>query len=41
MKTAKLMGETSEGLLLAASLEDGSPLLAGFDQDVPPGSRVS
>ena len=40
LKPAKLMGIESNGMVLAASPEGGKPTLIGFDQDVPPGSRV-
>ncbi len=36
----KLRGLTSNGMLLAASLEGGSPVLAGFLEDVPVGARL-
>jgi methionyl-tRNA synthetase len=37
---AKLMGIESNGMVLAASPEDGKPTLVSFDGDVPPGTRV-
>ena len=40
LKPAKLMGIESNGMVLAASAEGGKPILVGFDQDVPPGTRV-
>jgi methionyl-tRNA synthetase len=40
LKPAKLMGIESNGMVLAASPEGGRPTLVGFDQDVPPGTRV-
>jgi methionyl-tRNA synthetase len=40
LKPAKLMGIESNGMVLAASPEGGKPTLAGFDADVPPGTRV-
>ena len=40
LKPAKLMGIESNGMVLAGSPEGGKPTLVGFDQDVPPGSRV-
>jgi len=40
LKPAKLMGIESNGMVLAASPEGGKPTLVGFDQDVPPGTRV-
>jgi len=36
----KMRGLESNGMLLAASLEGGSPVLAGFLEDVPLGSRL-
>jgi methionyl-tRNA synthetase len=40
LKSAKLMGIESNGMVLAASPDGGKPTLVGFDQDVPPGARV-
>ena len=40
LKPAKLMGIESNGMVLAGSPDGGRPTLVGFDQDVPPGSRV-
>ena len=40
LKPAKLMGIESNGMVLAASPEGGKPILVGFDQDVPPGTRI-
>lgn len=40
LKPAKLMGIESNGMVLAASPDGGPPTLIGFDQPVPPGSRV-
>lgn len=39
LEPAKLMGEESQGMLLAGSL-DGKPILATFDQEIPPGTKV-
>lgn len=36
---ARIRGVESQGMLLAADL-DGRPILAVFDDDVPPGTRV-
>ena len=36
----KLRGIPSNGMLLAASLEEGNPVLAGFLEDVPVGARL-
>ena len=38
---AKLMGVQSQGMLLAASTEDGALDLVAVSPDIPPGSRVS
>jgi methionyl-tRNA synthetase len=40
LKPAKLMGIESNGMVLAASVDDGRPILVAFDQEVPPGARV-
>jgi methionyl-tRNA synthetase len=40
LKPAKLMGIESNGMVLAASPDGGKPSLVGFDQEVPPGTRV-
>jgi methionyl-tRNA synthetase len=40
LQPAKLMGIESNGMVLAGSPDGGKPVLVGFDQDVPPGSRV-
>jgi methionyl-tRNA synthetase len=40
LKPAKLMGVESNGMVLAASPEDGKPLLLGFEEAPPPGTRV-
>jgi methionyl-tRNA synthetase len=39
LKPAKLRGVASEGMLLAADL-DGRPIIATFEEDVKPGTRV-
>jgi len=39
LKPARLRGVESQGMLLAADLE-GKPILATFDEEVPPGTRV-
>ncbi len=39
LKPARLRGVESQGMLLAADL-DGKPVLATFDEDVPPGTQV-
>ena len=40
LKPAKLMGIESNGMVLAASPEDGKPMLLGFDEPPAPGTRV-
>jgi methionyl-tRNA synthetase len=40
LKPAKLMGIESNGMVLAASPDGGKPILAGFDQEIPPGTKV-
>ena len=40
LQPAKLMGVESNGMVLAASPDGGKPTLIGFDEAVPPGSRV-
>ena len=40
LKPAKLMGIESNGMVLAASADGGRPTLVGFDQEIPPGTRV-
>lgn len=39
LKPAKIRGVESQGMLLAADL-DGRPIVASFDEDIPPGTRV-
>jgi methionine--tRNA ligase beta chain len=39
LKPARIRGVESNGMLLAGDL-DGRPILAGFDEDVPLGTRV-
>lgn len=39
LKPARIRGIVSDGMLLAADL-DGKPIVATFDRDVPPGTRV-
>ena len=36
----KLRGMESNGMIVAASLEGGKPVLAGFLEDVPVGARL-
>ena len=40
LKPARLMGIESNGMALAASPEGGKPMLVGFDEAPPLGSRV-
>jgi methionyl-tRNA synthetase len=40
LKPAKLMGIESDGMVLAASPEGGKPVVVGFDEAPPLGSRV-
>jgi methionyl-tRNA synthetase len=40
LQPRKLRGLTSQGMILAASLGDGAPVLAGFLEDVPIGARL-
>ena len=39
LKPARIRGVESQGMLLAADLE-GRPIVATFDEEVPPGTRV-
>ena len=36
----KLRGLESQGMIVAASVDNGTPVLAGFLEDVPPGARL-
>lgn len=40
LQPRKLRGIESNGMIVAASLEGGSPVLAAFLEDVPPGARL-
>jgi methionyl-tRNA synthetase len=40
LEPRKLRGVTSQGMIVAASLEGGPPVLAGFLEDVPVGARL-
>jgi methionyl-tRNA synthetase len=40
LEPRKLRGLTSQGMIVAASLEGGSPVLAGFLESVPVGARL-
>jgi methionyl-tRNA synthetase len=41
LQPAKLRGEVSEGMLLAATGPDGRPALIGVDGEIAPGAKVS
>jgi methionyl-tRNA synthetase len=40
LQPRKLRGLTSQGMIVAASLEGGAPVLASFHEDVPVGARL-
>ena len=40
LQPRKLKGIQSNGMIVAASVEDGKPVLAGFHEDIPPGARL-
>jgi methionyl-tRNA synthetase len=40
LQPRKLRNITSQGMIVAASLEGGAPVLAGFHEDVPVGARL-
>ncbi len=40
LKPRKMMGRVSQGMIVAASLGDGEPFLAGFSDDAPIGARL-
>jgi methionyl-tRNA synthetase len=40
LQPATLMGVQSNGMILAASPDGGKPRLVGFDEPLPPGTRV-
>jgi methionyl-tRNA synthetase len=40
LKPATLMGVESNGMVLAASVQGGLPVLVAFDKDLPPGARI-
>jgi methionyl-tRNA synthetase len=40
LEPRKLRGITSNGMIVAASIEGGKPVLAGFLEDVPVGARL-
>lgn len=40
LKPRKMRGLESKGMIMAASLESGAPVLAGFVEDIPNGARL-
>ena len=40
LQPRKLRGITSQGMIVAASVEGGQPVLAGFQEDISPGARL-
>jgi methionyl-tRNA synthetase len=40
LEPRKLRGITSQGMIVAASVEGGKPVLAGFHEDIPVGARL-
>jgi methionyl-tRNA synthetase len=40
LQPRKLKGITSNGMIVAASVNDGKPVLAGFHEDIPVGARL-
>jgi methionyl-tRNA synthetase len=40
LEPRRLRGLTSQGMIVAASLEGGAPVLAGFLENVPVGARL-
>jgi methionyl-tRNA synthetase len=40
LQPRKLRGVESNGMIMAASMPDGSPVLAGFLEEVPVGARL-
>lgn len=40
LQPRKLKGITSNGMIVAASVADGKPVLAGFHEDIPVGARL-
>jgi methionyl-tRNA synthetase len=40
LEPRKLRGITSQGMIVAASLEGGAPVLASFHEDIEPGARL-
>jgi methionyl-tRNA synthetase len=40
LQPRKLKGIESNGMIVAASVNDGKPVLAGFHEDIPVGARL-
>jgi methionyl-tRNA synthetase len=40
LQPRKLKGIESQGMIVAASLGEGKPVLAGFHEDIPVGARL-
>jgi methionyl-tRNA synthetase len=40
LQPRKLKGVESNGMIVAASLEGGKPVLAGFHEEIEPGARL-
>jgi methionyl-tRNA synthetase len=40
LQPRKLKGIESNGMIVAASVDDGKPVLAGFHEEIPPGARL-
>jgi methionyl-tRNA synthetase len=40
LEPRKLRGVVSNGMIVAASVEGGKPVLAGFHEDIPVGARL-
>jgi methionyl-tRNA synthetase len=40
LEPRKLRGLMSQGMIVAASVGDGLPVLAGFHEDIQPGARL-
>jgi methionyl-tRNA synthetase len=40
LQPRKLRGLTSNGMIVAASVEGGKPVLAGFHEDIPVGAKL-
>jgi methionyl-tRNA synthetase len=40
LEPRKLRGLTSQGMIVAASVDGGLPVLAGFHEDIAPGARL-